>query len=166
MCGISFCADYWANIATVAGVLIAFFGLLGIYLQLRTNAIQAKRIRTYEFSAKIQQTEFYKHFAQCRYFLNDKDFSEDSKWFEYSEGIVPDLTEHVYITFAYFEDLGLSYNMNLIDRKIVKKLLKTTITMYYEESEWLRKRIKEHFKSNENIYKQWELMYKDLSSYP
>ena len=155
-------SDFWANIATIASALIAFVGLGAIYLQLNHNAKQARRLKTWEISGKLQDTEFLEHLSIALVYFRDNTLTEQERWNTDHYNTVPDTAMGVYITLAFFEDLSMLYNENNLSRDLVIRLLKTMIIEYYESSEWFRKRMKDE--QGESMYKEWDKLYKTLTS--
>ena len=149
------------SVATIVGGFIGVTTLILIWVQLLVQNSQSRLARTYEFSEKLQKTEFITHLAvSLGYFGNDF-ASEDGRWNDYINGKIPDTARHVFITLAYFEDLAMMYNKNYIDRELIRRLLKTIIIRYYEKSEWFRKRAKAN--DGESIYIEWDNLYKKLT---
>lgn len=151
-----------ANIATIVGAIAAALGLAGIYWQLSNNAKQARRLKTYEISGKIQDSEFLLHLSKARgFFVEDKSWTNDEKWNNYNDGKLPDIAIHVFISLAYFEDMALLYNRHYIDRDLIKSLLRAAIIGFYNESKWFRDKAK---RKDKESYIEFDKMCKDLNS--
>jgi len=152
------------SMATILGPVIALIGLGLIFWQLRDNAIQARRTRTYEFSSKIQDGVFYDHIYNVETFFDDTETADgqDKCWSDFqNKTVTKEVKKSLFIVFAYFEDLGLMYSLGLVDREMIKQLLRSYIIHYFEMSSWfiVRLRIK---KDNEKIYKEWQTLYNSL----
>lgn len=152
------------SVTTIAGGFIGVTTLIFIWLQLIVQNKQSRLARTYEFSEKLQKIEFLTHLSVSLQYFSDDFASEDGRWNDYINGNIPNTVLHVYITLAYFEDLAMMYNKNYIDRKLIRRLLKTIIIHYYEKSKWFRKRAKD--RDGESIYIEWDKLYKKLSCRP
>jgi len=151
-------ARFWSNIVSA---LAAVFGLGFIVWQLRSNAIQARRLKTYEIAGKIQNIDFLDHISRARGFLGIDESKHEDAWERYNEGKLPKIAPHVYISLAYFEDMAMLYNRNYIDRDLIKSLLRVAINDFYKESKWFRDKSKEIDKES---YIEFDRMCKDLHS--
>lgn len=151
-----------AGAVTILGGVVGIITLIFIWLQLVYQANQARLARTYQYSEKLQNREFLSHLSCALIFLKDKTETEEERWRSYLyDTLYVGTAYDVYIALAFFEDIAMLYNENNISRKLVRRLLKTTIIEYYEESAWFRKRMKNEY--GNSMYKELDLLYKKLN---
>ena len=153
---------FGVNTATILGGFVAVETLILIWIQLIIQNRQSRLERTYQFSEKLQTPEFYTHFSKTRYFLTYKEMDDEEKWSFYINQTDEEMSQHIYITLTFFEDLAMLYNAHYIERDIVRKLMLRMIINYYEESEWLRSRNRK-YNNNSKLYKEWESLYRKLT---
>lgn len=150
-----------ASAVAIIGGFIGVLTLVLIWRQLVAQSRQSRLTRTYQFSEKLQDPGFLEHLSVALFYFKDKDETEDDKWGDYINGFLPETAIHVYITLTFFEDLAMLYNENNISRGLIKKLLKSMIIKYYEESAWFRKRVKKD--QGKTMYKEWDKLYTSLT---
>lgn len=153
---------FGVNTATILGGFVAVETLILIWIQLVMQTKQVRLAKTYEFSAKLQNAEFFDHLSIALLFFNDESLTEDEKWNGYINNDLPETAKHVYIALAWFEDMAMLYNENNISRSLIKRLLRTMIVQYYERSEWFRKRMQNQ--QGKSMYKEWDKLYKALTA--
>lgn len=149
-----------ARIATSASAVATFFGIIFALWQWGSNIRKHKRERTDELVGRYSSPAYIGYAYDARKFLEEvtKDNQEDL-WDTFMKE--KDIRISVVICFSLFEEIGLMYNKDLIDKKITKGLLRGTIIKFYEISKWLIDKIRKEYRKD-NIYKEWEDMCEDL----
>lgn len=149
-----------ARIATSASAVATFFGIIFALWQWRSNIRKHKRERTDELVGRYSSPPYIAYSFDARKFLEEASTkNQDNEWQIFIDN--KDTRISVIVCFSLFEEIGLMYNKNLIDKEITKLLLRGTTIKFYEISKWLIDRIRDASK-NDNIYKEWEVMCEDL----
>lgn len=153
--------DDWVKIANVASPIIAFVGLGFIWYQLYSNAKQHKRERAFFFAGKYHDPEYVKYFVDAMSFIR----GPFPTWQDYRNDKTTKI--NVGITMNFFEQLGLMYRENLIDREMIDDLLGNPVIESYKLFGWLIEsmRIEERISDPEVLeaflcYRNWEVMCK------
>lgn len=134
--------DFWVDIATIAGPIIAFAGLGFIYWQLKSNAIESKRQRTYDLISKYYSREFFEYIYDALLFvtslknMNDKDrVAKIDILFNEKHNDHKHYRMRCSALFMYFEDICLMYYQNLVDKHIFEQMLGYVVPSLYKDVE-------------------------------
>ena len=161
MCGVCLNLDFWVDIATIAAPLIALGGLGLIWWQLRDNAKQSRLQRSYEFAGKYHSPEYLRHMIDASSFMKSSD-GIDKKWEDFNNDKT--IRNSVGIFLSFFEEIGAMYNMGLVDKGVIEKLLKPPTIAYFELSKPFIDKMREGREDKDPaIHDQWETMYNDLN---
>jgi len=146
-----------ANIATIMATSIALITLPFIYIQIRDNKIQQKRERSYNFTGKYHTPDYLDFIGKTRLFLNNT--PKEQQMLKFDNDF--EIRKNVVATFSYFEETATMYNMDLIDKEIVKLTLKLPIIFYFDLGKDLIYAMRRVAKSEE-VYNQWETLHDNL----
>jgi len=158
--------EQWARVATILGGFAAFITLPIIWWQLKSNSKQSKRERSYEFASRYYDPNIMPHIVKTRRFLTDTPENNQLELFKTDD----DLRVSVGVCLSLFEEIGAMYNMNLLDKEVIRRLFKPPCVAYYN---WalpfigqMRKDAKvENALSkvdSQTIFAEWQKMYEDL----
>lgn len=115
-----------SEITTIVSPIIALLGLGFIWWQLYSNAVQAKRVRTYEFFEKYYDPKFVTFSKEARARLRNpsvltKEEIDDDR----------ELMAQIISFLNYFEDACHMYNEDLVDRGIFRQSMRDAVIVTY-----------------------------------
>lgn len=160
-----------ANLSTTIAAFVAIVTLIYIAKQARAtlriveqNKKSTRHNLTTQLLLRFNDDNYTKHLARAIRFLRDETISIEEKKKIVGEnnrkGI--DLNLSIRITLNFFEQIGLWYNREILDKQLVQDYIKTASLSYFEQSKWYIDKVRAKFSSS--IYTEWEKMNDELKN--
>jgi len=164
----SFLRDFKDSLTSGADLVTIFGGIGGvitltfIWIQLLLQDKQSKRLRTYELLGRYYHPEYVSYTFNLRKFLERTDKTSVEKLHiidNFKEDEHEMVRKAVHIMSSYFEELGLMYKKDLVDRQVTKDLLRGVVIYFYDKSNFLIVREQE---INPRLWINWTYLYLEM----
>lgn len=148
---------------TVDGILtfVGFLILGGMEIFSVHNAKkEARKDRTLTILDKYFHKDLSPHVESAWEFIHDSSRSQSEKLNDFYNN--PQVRANLIEVFNFFEEIGLMYNADLLDKQIIRRCLGPIILGYFIQSKWLIQSLREAHPFGET-YVEWENMIGSLS---
>ncbi len=144
------------DLARIATPIISLAGLGLIWYQLYLNSLQRRRERTFDLHDKYYQPDFVDQFMAAGSYAHKTPKNTMTELFKNEKA-----RKSILITLNYFEELGLLYMRNLIDRDVIDDLLSKAAHESLINFKWIIDEIRDDQKSKYKGIKDYELSYRN-----
>lgn len=121
----------WSYIATIVTLIF-------IYREIRAKRKQEKRERSFYFIQRLYDNDLYEHGFDAMEFLRRDFMSPEEKW--RTSFVDKDINKSLRMYLNYYEDLGLAYNKNVLDKDIIEKSMGEASLYTFDVIDWYVKR--------------------------
>ncbi|HSE84272.1 MAG TPA: hypothetical protein VLB01_06970 [Thermodesulfobacteriota bacterium] len=121
---------------------------------------EARKDRTLTILNKYFHKDLSPHVESAWEFIQDSGRSQSEKLNDFRNN--PQIRTNLIEVFNFFEEIGLMYNADLLDKEIIKRYFGPLILGYFIQSKWLIQSLRETHPFGET-YAEWENMIRSLS---